>query len=80
LQDLYDSTNGVHLVCLLADAENISFDRNNTWELIELPKGSQPIGVKRVFKKKDECSRRDREVQGATRCEGIQTKKGNRLR
>jgi Reverse transcriptase (RNA-dependent DNA polymerase) len=72
LQDLYDSTNEVHLVCLLVDAENISFeetvrdkkwqtamneeikaiDRNNTWELAELPKGSQPIGVKWVFKKK----------------------------
>jgi hypothetical protein len=72
LQDLYDSTNEVHLVCLLADAENISFeeairdkkwksamdeeiraiDRNNTWELVELPKGCQPIGVKWVFKKK----------------------------
>ncbi|GMI80153.1 hypothetical protein HRI_001684600 [Hibiscus trionum] len=72
LQELYDSTNEVHLVCLLADDENISFeealrdkkwqtamneeikaiDRNNTWELTELPKGSQPIGVKWVFKKK----------------------------
>jgi Reverse transcriptase (RNA-dependent DNA polymerase) len=72
LQDLYDSTNEVHLVCLLADAENISFeeavrdkkwqtvmneeikaiDCNNTWELAELLKGSQPIGVKWVFKKK----------------------------
>jgi hypothetical protein len=27
-------------------------DRNNTWELAELPKGSQSIGVKWVFKKK----------------------------
>ena len=72
LQDLYDSTNEVHLVCLLADAENISFKeavrdtkwqtamdeeikaihRNNTWEVTELSKGSQPIGVKRLFKKK----------------------------
>ncbi|KAL4376447.1 hypothetical protein GQ457_02G008830 [Hibiscus cannabinus] len=72
LQDLYDSTDEVHLVCLLSDAENISFeeamrdekwqiamdeeieaiDRNNTWELTDLPKGSQPIGVKWVFKKK----------------------------
>ena len=72
LQDLYDSTSEVHLVCLLADAENISFEEavrdkkwksamdeemraiihNNTWELVELPKGSQPIGVKWVFKKK----------------------------
>jgi len=25
LQDLYDSTNEVHLVCIVADAENISF-------------------------------------------------------
>jgi hypothetical protein len=72
LQDLYDATSEVHLVCLLADAENISFEEavrdtkwksamdeeirainhNNTWELVELPKGSQPIGVKWVFKKK----------------------------
>ncbi|KAI5396647.1 hypothetical protein KIW84_062744 [Lathyrus oleraceus] len=60
LQDLYDSTSEVHLVCLLVDAENISFEEtvrdkkwksamdeemkaiihNNTWELVELPKGS----------------------------------------
>ena len=72
LRDLYDSTNEVHLVCLLADVENISFEeavrdkkwqtameeeikaihRNNSWEVIELPEGSQPIGVKWVFKKK----------------------------
>lgn len=72
LHDLYDSTSEVHLVCLLADAENISFeeavrdkkwknamdeeikaiDRNNTWKLMELPEGCQPIGVKWVFKKK----------------------------
>ena len=72
LRDLYDSTDEVHLVCLLADAENISFEeavrdtkwqtamdeeikaihQNNTWKVTELPEGSQPIGVKWVFKKK----------------------------
>lgn len=72
LQDLYDSTDEVHLACLLADSENISFEeavrdkkwqtamdeeieainRNNTWEIAELPEGSRPIGVKWVFKKK----------------------------
>ena len=72
LRDLYDSTNEVHLKCLLTDAENIRFEegvrdkkwqtamdeeikvihRNNTWEVSELPEGSQPIGVKWVFKKK----------------------------
>lgn len=26
--------------------------RNNTWDLVELPEGSKPIGVKWVFKKK----------------------------
>ena len=26
LRDLYDSTNEVHLICLLEDAENISFE------------------------------------------------------
>jgi hypothetical protein len=99
LQDLYDSTNEVHLVCLLVDAENISFeetvrdkkwqtamneeikaiDRNNTWELAELPKGSQPIGCEVGVQEKDKCSRRDRTVQGATYCEGIQAKDMNRL-
>ena len=63
---MYDSTDEVHLVCLLEDAENISFEEavrdmkwktsmdeeikaihpNNTWEVAELPEGSQPIGVK----------------------------------
>ena len=35
LHDLYDSTNEVHLVCLLADAENISFEeavRDKKWQ------------------------------------------------
>ena len=72
MQDLYDSRNEVHLVCLFPDVENISFeeavrdkkwkttmdeeikviDRNNTWELTKFPEGSQPFGVKWVFKKK----------------------------
>ena len=29
-----------------------AIERNQTWELVELPKGSQPIGVKWVYKKK----------------------------
>ena len=29
-----------------------AIQHNNTWELIEVPKGSQPIGVKWAFKKK----------------------------
>ena len=72
LQDLYDSTNEAHLICLLSDSENVCFeeavrdkrwqtamdeeikaiDRNNTWELVELPEGKQTIGVKWVFKKR----------------------------
>jgi len=35
LQDLYDLTNEVHLVCLLAYAENISFEeevRDKKWQ------------------------------------------------
>jgi len=34
------------------DEEIKAIDRNNTWELTELREGSQPIGVKWVFKKK----------------------------
>jgi len=34
------------------DEEIKAIDRNNTWELTKLPKGSQPIGAKWVFKKK----------------------------
>ncbi|HEY5260323.1 MAG TPA: reverse transcriptase domain-containing protein, partial [Rhabdochlamydiaceae bacterium] len=72
LQELYDATSEVHLVCLLADAENISFqeamrnkkwqaamdeeigaiEKNKTWDLVELPEGCRPIGVKWVYKKK----------------------------
>ena len=72
LQELYDSISEVHFICLLADAENISFEeavknekwqaamddeiksieKSETWELTELPRNSQPIGVKWVFKKK----------------------------
>lgn len=35
LQDLYDSTNEVHLVCLLADSKDISFEeavRDKKWQ------------------------------------------------
>ena len=34
------------------DEEIKAIHRNNTWEVTELPEGSQPIGVKWVFKKK----------------------------
>jgi hypothetical protein len=51
----------VHLVCLLADAEMISFEeavRDPKWksmmdeEMTNLPKRHKPIGVKWVYKKK----------------------------
>ncbi|KAK8492348.1 hypothetical protein V6N13_035199 [Hibiscus sabdariffa] len=35
------------------DEEIEAIDRNNTWELIDLPKGSQPIGVKRALLEAD---------------------------
>ena len=34
------------------DEEIKAIHLNNTWEVTELPEGSQPIGVKWVFKKK----------------------------
>ena len=69
---IYESTSEMHLLCLLADAENITFEqatrdekwqaamneemnsivKNDTWELVPLPKGHKPIGVKWVYKKK----------------------------
>ncbi|WVY91926.1 hypothetical protein V8G54_037440 [Vigna mungo] len=67
LQEIYDTTNEVHVVCLLADSENLSFEKavqeekwrtamdkeiNKTWELTDLPEGARPIGVKWVYKKK----------------------------
>ena len=72
LQDIYNSTNEVHVVCFLANSEDLSFEeavqeekwqramneeiraieRNNMWELTDLSRGAQPIGVKWVYKKK----------------------------
>ena len=71
IEDIYNQGE-VHMVCLLADAENITFpeaindekwvkamdeeigaiEKNQTWEVAELPKGHKTIGVKWVFKKK----------------------------
>ena len=62
----------MHLICLLADSENIGFpeavkdekwvkamneeigaiEKNETWEVADLPKGHKTIGVKWVYKKK----------------------------
>jgi len=36
LQDLYDSTDEVHLICLLADSKNIAFEeaiRDKKWKI-----------------------------------------------
>ncbi|GJV97011.1 retrovirus-related pol polyprotein from transposon TNT 1-94 [Tanacetum coccineum] len=77
LQDIYNNTTEMHLVCLLADNEDITFEeairnkkwkeamdeknsaikKNKTWEMVELPKGHKPIGVKWVFKKKMNATR-----------------------
>jgi Reverse transcriptase (RNA-dependent DNA polymerase) len=34
------------------DEEIRAIERNKTWELVELPEGYRPIGVKWVYKKK----------------------------
>ncbi|XP_073121134.1 uncharacterized mitochondrial protein AtMg00820-like [Henckelia pumila] len=34
------------------DAEIAAIEKNNTWELTDLPKGQKTIGVKWVYKKK----------------------------
>ena len=71
IEDIYNQGE-VHLVCLLADSENITYsearkdskwvkamdeeikaiEKNETWELADLPKGKKTIGVKWVYKKK----------------------------
>jgi len=68
----YNLIDEVHVVCFLADSEDLSFEeamqeykwqkemneeiraieRNNMWELTDLPKGARPIGVKWVYKMK----------------------------
>ena len=71
LRVLYDSTNEVHLVCLMADAENISFEeavRDTKWQT---DSSQQHMGSDKIIgrksthrwevgiQEKDECSRRD---------------------
>ena len=34
------------------DAEIESFEKNDTWELIDLPEGHKALGVKWVYKRK----------------------------
>jgi len=66
LQDIYNSIDEVHVVCLLAGEEDIKFEeavlderwkkamdeeigsieKNETWELTDLPTRARPIGVK----------------------------------
>ena len=71
LRVLYDSTNEVHLVCLMADAENISFVeavRDTKWQTDSSQQhmGSDKITGRKSahrwevgIQEKDECSRRD---------------------
>ena len=71
IEEIYNQAE-VHLVCLLADSENIAYsearkdsewvkamdeeiraiEKNDTWEVADLPKGKKTIGVKWVYKKK----------------------------
>jgi hypothetical protein len=37
------------------DEEIDSIKRNNTWDIVDLPKGKNSIGVKWVYKTKLEC-------------------------
>ncbi|GJZ27481.1 retrovirus-related pol polyprotein from transposon TNT 1-94 [Tanacetum coccineum] len=48
LQELYDSTGEQTTM----DEEIKAIERNKTWDLVELPSGTQPIRVKWVFTKK----------------------------
>ena len=72
IQDLYEVTSPLNLICLYANEDVISFEeavknenwrmamneemkaiqKNNTWKLITLPEGHEPIGVKWVYKVK----------------------------
>ncbi|GJR15369.1 retrovirus-related pol polyprotein from transposon TNT 1-94, partial [Tanacetum coccineum] len=50
LQELYDSTGEKWKTAI--DEEIKAIERNKTWDLVELPSGTQPIGFKWVFTKK----------------------------
>ena len=38
------------------DEEMQSLEKNETWDLVPLPKGAKPVGCKWIFKKKEEIS------------------------
>jgi len=72
LRDLYESTSEVHLICFLADTENISFEeavksekwqaamndeiksieKNETWELAELPRDTRALELSGYSRKR----------------------------
>ena len=58
------------------DEEIKAIDCNNTWELAELPKGTQPIGVKWVFKRKMNAQREIERYKARLVAKGYKQKAG----
>jgi hypothetical protein len=48
-----------------------SIEDNNTWELVDLPVGHKPIGIKWVYKLKKNASGKIVKHKGKTSCSGL---------
>nr|GEV60610.1 retrovirus-related Pol polyprotein from transposon TNT 1-94 [Tanacetum cinerariifolium] len=58
------------------DEEISAIEKNKTWEMVELPKGHKPIGVKRVYKKEMNATREIQRYKARLVAKGYRQKAG----
>ena len=57
-----------------------AIERNNTWELTDMPKGARPIGIKWVYKKKTNAEGEVERYKARLVVKGYKQKEGRSIR